>query len=257
MKILLNVIKHTLAVFTLTVIAFTLMIITNFMPSMYESIIRTSLDMNTVLVREKLYTGKYKSLGTGFQINTKKSKYIITNRHVCGFRDSVLIHYKGKDTKSKVLKLGLGVDLCIVEPIPELEGLELGSRSYSGDKVYTIGYTGGIPVKQFYTGEISGFTDALTLPLDSPTDKLTSDQCLTVKGDLNIIKTPRGIIFICTGKPFLGISTLTAGPGSSGSPVMNAYFEIVGVVMIKSNHNTAGFVPINIINKFINQYEGE
>lgn len=228
-----------------------------FGPYGYDLTIREHLSSNTVrVVYYKKKIDRHWS-GTGFQVRVKGERFIVTNRHVCKDAKELWIDYGGARTTHKVLKISKKTDLCLIEPLLNVDGMSLGTSSYTGQRVYTLGYAGGIPVKQFFKGEVSGFTDYNPLMINDDGEYMSKKKCMEFNGFMQRMKTRTGIRNMCLYRPMRAITTLIANYGSSGSAMINSRFQVVGVVFIKTAHFTAGAIPLSALHDFITKYQGE
>jgi large subunit ribosomal protein L28 len=147
------------------------------------------------------------SNGTGFQVESPSGKkYIVTNNHVCSRShinsNVTIISQKGIVFFRKILKQSEHTDLCIIEPADELPSLGIADGYIVGEPVRTIGYPASGPLVML-SGEIIGST---WLPL--------------------------GI----HGEPASAVMTsVFAIPGSSGSPVINIFGKVSGIVFATRN----------------------
>jgi len=160
--------------------------------------------------------------GTGVYINSPSGNtYILTNSHVCEYvaqdDNSVLIEYASKRyIKRHIIELSEVTDLCLVEALNDRSGLNL-ANSVNLNKVYTvIGYP--------YLGP----------------------QNTTVGEFLSLIKEDEIDEYI---------SNIFVFPGSSGSPAVNDFGDIVGLSRaVDTRTNYGFFVPLKDIKEFLSIY---
>lgn len=192
--------------------------------------------------------------GTGFQITAPSGKqFILTNAHVCGEEQVLLAtDFDGKAQKVAVLDIYQRHDLCLVQGIPEMPSLSLGKKIKKQQDIYTIGNPSALNTV-LEQGRYLGITNIQV------GYKCTEDQrkeCLKEKLDpnLDVYKCFLRMIYnICPKNYEVDYTNNSIAPGSSGSPAVDAYGRVVGVVFAGSTrYNKAAFlVPLEEIRKFL------
>ena len=132
--------------------------------------------------------------GTGFYILYKDKSYILTNKHVCNGKSSVLTDYGFR----KVIAEAESHDICLVESKRE-DGLKMALLpAESLDKLYILGYPDGNPLTAREGRVVGPFT--------------------------------RVFSWISKYETTAILLSAVAFPGSSGSPVLNERGRIVGIL---------------------------
>jgi S1-C subfamily serine protease len=227
-------------------------------PEMHSSIIREKVGEKTYKIRGGLNTGG----GTGFSIKGKSGiTYIVSNAHVCEVTPDgyhVLVSSdNGKHMWRRIIEISDKSDLCIIEGLPGVEGLSLGSEPLIGQIVASIGHPSLMPIT-LSRGEIIAPEDikifkGVVLDPDSDEDsralrfvhpdyRLTPDQCNAPK---NQIVTQEVDMFFFKLKVKLCLdvtrgayrTNILIQSGNSGSPVVNFWGNVVGVVFAKDSYN--------------------
>jgi S1-C subfamily serine protease len=204
--------------------------------------------------------------GTGFQVEAPSgTSYILTNSHVCELVDKqnsakeVMVVTQGPITmKRRVLAVSDRSDLCLLEGVPAVKGLELGSAPKTGDWLYTVGHP-QLGLLTMLEGEVRGaqdisivhhamktgnkVIDGITSASDEPCD-LAKEHVETQDLDLFGVKlgTAKVCVTVTIGAYTTSISTF---PGSSGSPAVDAAGKVVGVVFAANDLTHWGFVVSN------------
>lgn len=159
--------------------------------------------------------------GTGFQVEAPSGiYYLVTNKHVCsGSSQNMLAFdvYSGRSLPRRILERFPNADLCILEGLPGRGGLELASsRADIGDTVITLGHSLGGRLN-LAKGEVKG--RVWTLGEESV--------------DTNLV------IY----------------PGASGSPVLNVYGNVVGVIFAGDKRSWWGYyVPLKQLKDLLRPY---
>jgi S1-C subfamily serine protease len=169
-----------------------------------------------------------KGMGSGFFVKAPSGKtFILTNKHVCNTTTKeyikVVIQPSQEAFESKILQRSEAHDLCLIEAPTDITGLSIASNATAGESVGLIGHPQGWPLT-LSRGEILGPTVI---------------QLVTGVQDLGEEKDgfcPEGevvdIIFkqLCVEDRTATQLFIYSKAGSSGSPLVNFYGSIVGIL---------------------------
>jgi S1-C subfamily serine protease len=178
--------------------------------------------------------GTESSGGTGFIMNTQRGNVIITNAHICEVLGvsglgQVRIPTEAKPRLAHVVKISSRADLCMMTAFDDIEGLTLGSAPSLNDLVHVVGH----PLLQPST-PISGRIVAKTIALiPSVIDRCEPRRGSSVAGTF---------LFMCWNAYNANMSTLVIYPGNSGSPVVNFYGNVIGVVFASNRITIHGLL---------------
>ena len=219
--------------------------------------------------------------GTGFHVKGASGKvYLATNGHICLLadeNDQVLVRKKLKNKTiqmyRKVIYRHPNHDLCLVESLPDFNGLELSDNSsVLGEHVILVGHPGLRPVS-ISRGEIVGqknisliYGNNLRKPrfcIGKYFDKKRLNEKLQIEKNLPLEEleallylTLTNLDNICIAKNlksnmFNGISY----GGNSGSPVVNFWGDVVGVLYAGSRHVTDSYVvPLHYLKRILRDF---
>jgi S1-C subfamily serine protease len=216
--------------------------------NIHNHLLRTSVGNAVVKVSVPSKGG-----GSGFSTKAASGRIVIvTNEHVCAISEDgwmLIEHDNGLKSKKKILHIDDQHDLCVLEGDFRLPTLSIGDQPAKGDFHYIVGHPGGraLTVSQ---GEYIG-NERVSL-LDNTA--ATREECKHKVIELNIIEQfIYGREFICL-KSFLSYSSsAVAYGGNSGSPVVDVYGKVIGVLFAGSReqeHNTA-IVPVNYLRRVL------
>ena len=162
--------------------------------------------------------------GTGFVYKIDKDKnYILTNSHVIeGYTDIYAYNIKKEKLKASIVNDDIYNDIAILE-IEDKLGLKevkfgISHIMKSGNKVFVIGNPGGINnMGSISNGRIIDFIKI---------DNLFDYELIKISAQSDF--------------------------GSSGSPVLNEYGEVVGMISLKDkDKNNSYAIPIDFIKDYI------
>lgn len=213
-------------------------------PYAHKKYIRDIAEESTV----QLYGEK--GTGSGSHINFEGKTVILTNRHVCELADKngniEVERTDGKRIKRKVIKRDKVHDLCIVQPVDGIKGIDLAGSLDIGETVYTLGHPRGdklnVASGEYFANE--------TIQLEK---EFEADG--TCKGKIEKVEFFFLQFELCTDFfESVQFSTPTY-PGNSGSPIVNKYGNLVAVVFAGNPQvENMGFgVPLNYVKDFLSK----
>lgn len=192
--------------------------------------------------------------GTGFGIQYEGNKYILTNAHVCELDKMVpnglyVNLNEGRKVKAKILRAYKDHDLCLIEHVQGLNTLSLGETPSMGEMLHAVGYPSLQP-KTLTSGEFVGYGNVYV----AIEQAMFADELRTCR-PTDIIQSAWGSV-VCIRKYYSSLTTIPILGGSSGSPILNSYGNVVGVAFAGSpmGNNWAKVVPVDFIKKFLYSY---
>jgi S1-C subfamily serine protease len=210
-------------------------------PKMHENWLRDSTNDSVVQILSEHGGG-----GTGFVVKAPSGqKYTITNQHVCEAVGSTPWAKKPNGTlvKIQVIEIYDQNDLCLLSAVPGLPALSISNDlNAPNDDVYIVGnplLVGSVITK----GKIVG-KQLILIPYLA-----TDNKCLD-----NVDPIPFFHYLVCTHKRASYMVTAKAAPGNSGSPTVNNFGRVVGVLFAGNQYGYSYIVPVKYINNLLKGY---
>jgi len=196
--------------------------------------------------------------GTGVHIKLPSGKTaILTNSHVCESllkNDGIFVEYSPERLLPKrIIEISDDTDLCLVEPVEGIKGLKLASNAYNGELVSALGFPNLNPLTMV-EGELVEKKPILVLDhiidVDDP-----DDTCSLPKNKKDKINYWFTEVEACFTNIDAYWTTLVVRPGNSGSPVLNKWGNVVGLIFAGDQRTGWGAaIPLEQIKDFIKPY---
>ena len=245
-------------------------------PELHGQWLRSTVGGKTYMIKGRPNGGG----GTGFALKAKSGHtYIVTNSHVCEGaltqsedKESLLVvRPDGVSTRRRVIEDADFTDLCILEGLPGVEGLEMGDAPSLGEIIAVVGHPALRPLS-ISRGEVVGKTNVDIFSYLLPTGDAKLDDFIKLLGievkdgkcDLpkNLLKEDKvSILFIempvkicynITNDAYM--STVVIHPGNSGSPVIDFFGRVVGVAFASDKTNWAYIVSLKDLKRLMDRY---
>lgn len=263
-KALMVALEVTLTILLITIIAAT-------SPFLYRKWLRTYMSKRTVEIN--VYDNKDRLLGggTGFYVKGPSGKtYIMTNRHICSAKEDSKLRIKTSSSnnsfKAKIIEISKESDLCLIESVGKTEGIEVADSLTIGD---TINYTGHPRLQPLtmVSGEAVGYRmisvfsgivktqkeeDLCNINKDMVVEKVAVPTLSSFQLKLGIKDPNPMIVKVCIQNNKALFTTFQIYPGASGSPIVDAFGNLVSVVYAGPGEGGWGWgVTLNHIKKFL------
>lgn len=219
-------------------------------PQLHNSYLRYEVGTSTVQVLSPTGGG-----GTGFAVKAASGKnYIATNRHVCEAAVNgwmIIKQDEGIRAFKRVVYKDNRHDICLIEGDDRLDSLELASNPQKGDIHYIVGHP-GLRQLTVSAGEYIGFYN---VKIAQKVD--TRAQCIGEVIELDPVQQfMYGVEFICLRNLKSYSTTAVAYPGNSGSPVVNKYGNIIGILFAGSNQQERDnfLVPVYELERVLSKF---
>lgn len=188
--------------------------------------------------------------GTGFILNHKGRRFIVTNRHVCELANAqgiIIAENDGVQIAVRVIKYTMKHDLCLVSSPSQLGGFELADREVErGETLYVNGHPSLGPF-QITKGNRIG-EEMSTVAYEGGLIDGTPKQCS--KSEYKYVEY--FWLWYCVQTVQAYQMNAYAAPGSSGSPVLNSSRQVVGVVFAGDKTTNVGlYVPLQFLREFL------
>ena len=192
--------------------------------------------------------------GTGFFVKAPSGKtYIMTNYHVCQLRNAENMVYittlgSTRAVPKRVIEMYTDHDLCLVDTLDGFSGLEVGKEPADGDFIAIVGHPKLFPLtisKGQYIGkqkisvayQKEGYANKNSKYFPVIVSKETNEE-----GNEDF-------------DPLIEIKTYTADQliaysrgGNSGSPVVNAFGQVVSVLFAGNQNDNFESYSVPVIN---------
>ena len=232
-------------------------------PTLYKRVMKEYVGSKVVIITtNRFLTAEQGGGGTGFHVVAPSGKtYIMTNRHVCNGADKdgrLWVQVLGRTAAhhNKVIAMSDSFDLCLVEPIAGIVGLDLGPSPSLGEDAIYVGHPRLQP-RTYDAGEVVG-SQPITINAGVIGKEITEAQCKTK--DSIIVEVPELFLLlkqiqngsfesrdftainehpafknakkvrVCQQRNKAMVMTLMIYAGASGSPVVNSIGQVIGVV---------------------------
>ncbi len=195
-------------------------------PTYHIAMLRFQLSPAVFLIKNQAGQG-----GTGFGITAESGKkFILTNKHVCGLptpgaNHTVNVQQGNTFFKRSIVALDRDHDLCLVEPVSdEIDTIIVGEEPEVGDSVTIIGHP-LLTTLQISRGIYNGYTPLMEFPF--------LDQI-----DLPILVP-------------VGWTNAASYPGNSGSPVVDNFGFLIGILFAGMGDHVNMIIPLHSIKTFL------
>jgi len=193
--------------------------------------------------------------GTGFAVKADSGdEYIMTNKHVCEAAINGWVAVKQDDTApvfKRVIYKDNKHDLCLVQGDKRFSPLDIGSIPRKGDLHYVVGHP-GLRQLSVQSGEFIGLTTVELL------DRVAKrSECRGLIYELNQLEQYLyGMEFACVRSYSAYGTTATTYPGNSGSPVVNKYGNVIGVLFAGSSKEEKDnyLVPVSEVKRVLSKF---
>jgi S1-C subfamily serine protease len=192
--------------------------------------------------------------GTGFHVKAPSGKtYIMTNDHVCDLAVNNMLLVEQSDKlpiAKKVIERFDYTDLCLIEPIEGVSGLSVANESKSGEKIYVVGHpllwditlTEGEFISRYVAEVILYF-----IADEKELKECNKPKNRVVEVEMLFFKVPACLLTVDAYQ-----SNIHILPGSSGSPAVNFWGNLVGVAFAGDKNIFWGsFITIDDIKKVL------
>lgn len=244
-------------------------------PTIHNHWLREKVGQKVYMIKDSMISGG----GTGFAVKAPSGdSYIVTNDHVCGVSKDgqtvLVVDENGDIMRRNIIAHDEYSDLCLIEGMSGVKGLDISKdEPEKGDKIYVVGHPHLLPLA-VNSGEMIGTEDVSikmgAISMFNPQTK-TWDQLPIEKGavlasqcempkntqvqtvlDLMIVKLYINWCIMTVKDAY--ITTTTVLPGNSGSPAVNMWGQVTGVVFATDEASWGRIVSLYDLNSFLKNY---
>lgn len=194
--------------------------------------------------------------GTGFVVKGKSKKlYILTNNHICDSANNnpLIAIYRGDKYILPVIKSYPLNDLCVVEaPKTVNDYFKIASNTDMGERAYVIGHPLLEPIT-VSQGELSSLVRIqIQVGVNINPKDCSGLTYETIDLSENLMAALLGVNNVCVRNLEANGSTINILPGNSGSPTVNIYGNVIGVVFAAVESGVHSYhVPLDYIQDFL------
>lgn len=227
-------------------------------PQAHEDYIRSSVGSNVyrVLSNHSPNSGG----GTGFAVKAPSGKtYILTNAHVCEMykgNTALIETHEGRLVSRNIIERSKWTDLCLIEGLPgDNGGLSLASGLEEGENLMIVGHPRLMSLT-ISKGSMIEHTQITMVKGRISPGELTEEDCTSEpKNSVERVETPFGVLSFCIESLSAIQTNAVALPGNSGSPTVNVYGNVVGVLFAGYKEVNWGLIiPLKEVQDFLSVY---
>jgi len=230
-------------------------LLTSFTAPVFHALyIENRVGSNTLYIRSP-EKAKIQGSGTAFEVKAPSGKiYTLTNAHVCALgKDGVIMVQdklnSGRLLPKRIIEVYKENDLCLVEGLEGYSGLELANNAEVGDMVWAIGYPLGEGLN-ISNGRIKEFGKVDVVDPEMDIKDCTGPEMHVEQYQLLFMDFE-----VCAITRQAEETDVPTYPGNSGSPLVNYYGNIEGVIFASNGDTHWGSsVPLTDVKKFLQPY---
>tara|TARA_R110000868_G_scaffold66014_14_gene197064 strand:- start:1412 stop:2137 length:726 start_codon:yes stop_codon:yes gene_type:complete len=214
-------------------------------PEWHAEYIRHKVGSQVVMLTE----ASGRAGGTGFALQMPSGEVLtMTNAHICELEQlgRIYAHVGRKKIPLEIVEKSINSDLCLLSGIPKLSGLEVADSVAIGQEIGIVGHPALMPLA-VNRGNLLGYEKVVVLAGDGP--------CEVEEGMFKTIMAPWGEV--CTEQFEAGLTTVVSLGGNSGSPMIDFYGNVVGVLFAGGGPDSANWgiiVKLSDLKEFIKEY---
>jgi S1-C subfamily serine protease len=189
--------------------------------------------------------------GTGFQIHANSGKkYLVSNKHVCSLAVNGQLTATaddGREAQVTVLHESSSHDLCLLSKFPQMRGLRYSPSLKQKEKVYVVGHPGGRDLS-FESGR---YVRDLEITVSYRCEGMS--ELFKIFPELIHLKQ---FFRYCPRTLKSSYLNLTIYGGNSGSPVVDKFAGVVGVIFAgrRDQSKASYMVPNRYLYNFLKGY---
>lgn len=193
--------------------------------------------------------------GTGFNIRAPSGKvYMITNRHVCDHfitqQFTLGNRATGQRQGTNMVAESEDSDLCLLEPMLNAPALNLAGSLEIGEQIATLGHPSLVPLTLSF-GEALGVEERSFTSRKADRGEIKAKKCRWKNSRLELVGPEDDQEYACIYRYRSLILTAKVLKGASGSPVVNRYGNVVGVVNMVDRNGWGYAVPLTQVREFL------
>lgn len=211
-------------------------------PQWHASYIRSKVGSQVVM----LTTADGHRGGTGFAIKTPNGQVLtLTNSHICSLGEGNIFATVSKTRKLPlhIIERSLTSDLCLLSGVARMQGLSVADSVSIGSDVEVVGHPKLLPLTQAH-GQLIGY---VTIQVAT-----TPDACEQNFPGTELVPSFFGMV--CVQTMDAAATNAVVQGGNSGSPTVNFWGDIVGVLFAGDELGWGYLVPLKDVKAFLADY---
>ena len=190
--------------------------------------------------------------GTGFAVRAASGKlYTVTNAHVCRITDkSFLIASRGSvRLRLQIIEIMEEADLCVLQGIPFMKGLEVAEGLGLFEGVYVVGHPRLQPINM-----TAGWVRTRVYVPIAYCNKAGGAKVQVLPDQRKSARSIFDLDESCIKDMDSIMTNNDSQPGNSGSAVLNDKGQVVGVLFAGDSAGTSLIVPLNYLHSLLSTY---
>jgi len=220
-------------------------------PEFHANFIRSYVGEKVVMLKAG------RSGGSGSYVKAESGKtFILTNKHVCKISNDgymKVFREDGSHATRKIIKMSAKYDLCLVDAAEDFDGLFVANKVAIGETIAIVGHPKLQPLT-LSKGELIGYRNISVASRPNADGTCSSKPLLIIDPELK--DAFQKLFGYCVNIHYSGQTTAYSRGGSSGSPVIDFFGSLVGVLFAGNRQDQfeSYIVPLASVKEFLSEF---